>query len=391
MTRLRLLLFGLTILVVGTLGYFVSLYARGYRFDSKSLRFVPNGILVINSVPDGAQIFINGVLEGATNTTKPQSPGTYDLSLRKDGYTSWDQRITISKEVVTEVDASLFRNVPSLSAVTFSGVINPVASPDFARIAYAIPPSQDNQGNTKNGLWVLENVNLPLGFAQGPREITDGDFSTGASWQFSPDGRQILLTTSNGTYLLDTGSFTSQSSRVNVASRSQQILNSWTQDSQKRLSDKMRSLPQALVDILNRDATDITFSPDDSKVIYTASSSATIPNNLITPSPGASTQKQERNINTNRIYVYDNKEDRNFYITNAPSNIFWFPTSKNLVLAENGKITIMDYDGTNKQVIYAGSYIAPNVFPYPSADRLLVLTNLGSDSATPNLYALSLK
>lgn len=391
MTKLRLFFFGLTILVVGTLGYVVSLYARGFRFDSRAFRFVSNGIMVIKSVPDGAQIFVNGELSGATDTTTPLTPGDYDISLRKDGYMTWNKRVSIDKEVVTEVDAYLFRSVPSLSALTFSGVINPVSSPDYSKIAYAIPQTQDNQGNTKNGLWIIENVNLPLGFAQGPREVTDGDFSSGASWQFSPDGRQILLTTKTGTYLLDTGTFTAQSGRVNVAGRSQQILIGWAQDAQKRLNDKMRSLPQQFSDILARDAANIIFSPDDSKVLYTASTSASIAGNLINPLPGASTQKQERDIKRGRTYVYDIKEDRNFYVANAPSTVFWFPTSKNLVLAEDGKITLMDYDGTNRQIVYTGSYIAPDAFPYASADRLLILTNLGSDATNPNLYSVSLR
>lgn len=391
MTRLRLFLFALTIVVVGTIGFFVSLYARGYRFDKNTFRFVSNGILVVKSVPDGAQVFLNGSLFGATNSTSPVAPGDYDLSLRKDGYLSWNKRIRIDKEVVTEIDTYLFRSVPSLAALTFSGVINPVAAPDFSKIAYAIPQTQDNQGNTKNGLWIIENVNLPLGFAQGPREVTDGDFSSGASWQFSPDGRQILLTTKNGTYLLDTGTFTAQSGRVNVAGRSTQILAGWVQEAAKRQTDKMRSLPQDLADILSRDATDIAFSPDDSKVLYTASSSASIPDRLINPIPGSSTQRQERDIKPGKTYVYDIKEDRNFAVAEAPAHIFWFPTSQNLVLAEEGKITILDYDGTNRQTVYTGSYFAPNAFPYASADRLLILTNLGSDSTTPNLYSISLR
>ncbi len=69
----------------------------------------------------------------------------------------------------------------------------------------------------------------------------------------------------------------------------------------------------------------------------------------------------------------------------------WFPTSRHLVLAEEGKVTIMDYDGTNRQEVYTGSYIAPHAFPAVSDERLLLLTNLGADSGSPNIYSLSLK
>jgi len=185
MTKIRVFIFLLTIVVVAGLGLIASLYARGYRFDVETLRFVPNGLLVVKSNPDGAQVFIDAELKTATNATIPLPPGTYDVEIRKEGYFPWKKRLVIEKEIVTEADASLFKTVPSLSAITYSGVVNPVASEDLTKIAYAVP---------KTGLWVIETVNLPLGFTRNPRRITDGDL-TNASWEWSPNGREILLIT----------------------------------------------------------------------------------------------------------------------------------------------------------------------------------------------------
>ena len=93
-----------------------------------------------------------------------------------------------------------------------------------------------------------------------------------------------------------------------------------------------------------------------------------------------------------RTYVYDIKEDRNFLISDYESQqISWFPTSAHLVQAQPNKVTIMDYDGTNRQVVYDGAYQAPFAFPSSNPNRLLIVTNLGSDSSIPNLYSLSLK
>ncbi|MFH1971348.1 MAG: hypothetical protein ABIJ05_03140, partial [Patescibacteria group bacterium] len=106
-----------------------------------------------------------------------------------------------------------------------------------------------------------------------------------------------------------------------------------------------------------------------------------------------------------RIYVYDIKEDRNFLIAEnsdgfivdgiVPANprkrLAWFPNSNNLILAEEGRIYIMDYDGTNRQEVYSGAYIAPYAFPFASNQRIMILTNLGADSSTPNLYSLTIK
>ncbi len=381
MTKIRVFIFLLTIVVVGSLGTIISLYARGYRFDVKTFRFEPNGLFVVKSDPDGAQVFINTELKTATNATVPLPPDTYDVEIRKEGYLSWKKRLVIEKEIVTEANASLFKAVPSLSAVTFSGNINPVPTNDLAKIAYAVP---------KTGLWVIETVNLPLGFAKDPRQITDGDL-TGASWEWSPNGREILLTTKTGIFLLDAGHFTPQNQRVNITSGKTEILAEWQKERKIKLAAQIRGLPEELVDILERKTDLIIFSPDETKILYTASSSADLADKLIKPLPGASTQKQERQIKTDKIYVYDIKEDRNFSVSNSAATLRWFPTSQHLVLAEDGKITIMDYDGTNRQEVYSGSYISPHAFPTVNKERLLILTNLGADSVLPNLYSLSLK
>ncbi|MGB6882235.1 MAG: PEGA domain-containing protein [Microgenomates group bacterium] len=406
MTKIRSLIFLLTLILVGTVGTFIFYYARGYRFDIDSFRFIPNGLLVVKSNPDGAQVYINGELKTATNTNLFISPGTYDVSIRKEGYLPWYKRLTVKKEIVTEANASLFRAVPSLSAVTFNSSFNPVPSSDFAKIAYIVPPStQDlNSDQNKLGLWVLETVNLPLGFSKDPKKITDGDLSN-ASWEWSPNGREIMLTTKTGVFLLDAGSFTPQNQRVNIASTKIDVLKRWEKERETKFAAQLRGLPDELIEILERRASSVLFSPDEKMILYTASSSAVLAENLIKPIPGASTQKQERNIKENQTYVYDIKEDRNFLIDEASESLVignqlhdisnrrlaWFPTSRHLVLAEESKVIIMDYDGTNRQEVYSGSYIAPHAFPTVSAERLLLLTNLGADNVLPNLYSLTLK
>ncbi|KKU48533.1 MAG: Serine/threonine protein kinase [Candidatus Woesebacteria bacterium GW2011_GWC2_47_16] len=401
MTRLRVLLGLLTLLVVGLLGLFLSLYARGYRFDGQTFRFKPSGLLVVKSDPSGAQVFVNGELSTATDTTVSLAPGTYDVSIRKESFHPWNKRLVIEKEVVTEAIASLFRVAPSLSSVTFSGVVNPVISADGTRIAYATPPSREDP--EKGGLWAIETVNLPIGFARDPRRVTDGDL-TAADWQFSPDGREILVSLGQSVFLLDASTFTPQARRVNVAARKEIILAGWEEERGTRLSSQIKILPDELVDILQRKVSSIVFSPDETKILYTASGSATIRENLIKPLPGSSSQKQERDIKEGHTYVYDIKEDRNFLLDEGAESLLidsklvpeltrrlaWFPTSKHLVLSEAGKITIIDYDGTNRQLVYSGSYVSPHAYPFGSTSRLLILTSLGADT-TPNLYSLTLK
>jgi hypothetical protein len=354
--------------------------------------------LVIKSEPDGASVLINGVLSTATNATISLSPGIYDVEVKKDGFFSWYKRLTIDKEIVTQADISLFRNVPSLTPLTFDGATNPIISDDGSKIAFAVLPGT-GIGTDKIGLWTLDTFSLPLGFSNGPKRITDGDL-TNAGYVFSPDGRQIMLTMSNGIYLLDSGSFTPQNQIVNMASQKSSTLTEWQTEKSIKDQDLIRNLPPELTDILTRKTSDFTFSPDQNMILYTASSSGTLPDNLIFQLPGASTQKQERNIQSGHTYVYDIKEDRNFLITdqkvasdeeqNTPT-LRWMSDSRHLLLALPGQVIIMDYDGTNKEVVYSGSYVATYVFPFNNTTRLLILTNLGAESSPANLYTLTVK
>lgn len=125
MAKIRVFVFLSTLIVVGLIGLFVSYYARGYRLNLQTLKFVPNGILVLKSEPDGASVFIDGELKTATNATISLSPGTYDVEIKKEGFTSWYKRLSIEKEIVVTATASLFKNAPSLSPVTFSGAKKP--------------------------------------------------------------------------------------------------------------------------------------------------------------------------------------------------------------------------------------------------------------------------
>lgn len=432
MIRVRVILFLLTTFFVLGAGYLLILFARGHRFDTKTLTFRPEGLFVITSSPDGAKVLIDGKLESATNTQNNLPPGTYEIVLEKDGYIPWKKTITIKAEEVTKIDAQLFPAAPSLSALTFAGATNPVLSDDGTKIAYGVPAS-DKANSERVGIFILDLGDLPIGFSRDPRRITNAD-PTNLSWAWSPDSRQLLVKSTQGYFLLESGTFSTLSTlSILSASALSETLAEWQEEQDKKYQEKLKDIPKDLQNLLSQ--TKVMFSPDKKKILYTASQDFQIPEGLISPLPGSSTQKEERKAKKGNTYVYDLKEDRNFLVFsgNLPevkslleeasaaantktssttqksptaragaslitrhispiTSVRWFPTSNHIVLSEEGKITIIDYDGTNPQTIYAGPYIAPYAIPFPNTTRLLILTNLGAgDNAVGNLYAISLR
>jgi hypothetical protein len=392
MTNKRAFIFLAAFIGIFITAYFVILFAKGYRPDFETKTLMPTGLLVATSQPNGAQILVNGVLKSATDTTISLPPNDYEVEIKKEGFSSWKKTLKIEKELVTKTDAYLFSQFPDLKALTYTGASNPLLSPDGTKIIYAVI----GKDATKNGLWVLDLNELPF-LTREPKIILEfsakgKDFSK-ATYVWSPDSRNILLTLSVGklqeNYLIDPNNLNLPASMVNISATLSITKQQWVLDQRERQTQKLKKLPDELISILESSTNNIVLSPDETKILYTATASATLIDNLLPPIPAVSTQKQERNLKIGQTYVYDIKEDRNFFITDSvpPS---WFPTSKHLYQVEKDKFIIMEYDGTNKVAAYSGPFVDLNAFPFPSGAKLAILTSLGKD-APPNLYSVSLR
>lgn len=376
--------------------FWVIRLAQGYRPDlsTKSLR--PSGILVATSIPDGAQVYIDGRLKSATNTTINLAPDEYEVEIKKDGYTSWKKTLTIQKELVTKTDAYLFPTFPNLQSLTFTGAQNPLLSPDGQKVVFAVSESSVD----KDGLWVLDLGDRPFGLPRDPRKIVDStpggrDFAL-AKLEWSPDSKQILATLTIGTreenFLLEANQVNLANRLIDVTDQLTAIRADWEEDERVMFKAQSAKLPPELLEILTSSTEDIQFSLDETKILYTATASAQIPEDLLPPLPSTSTQPENRSLEPGKIYIFDLKEDKNFFLMDEEESkkLAWFPTSKHIFLVQEGKITILEYDSTNWVDVYTGPFEDSFAFPFPSGNRILVLTALGKETP-PNLYAISLK
>lgn len=387
---LRLVLFLISFILVILGGFFFIQYAQGLRFDIKRGSFKHTGILVATSSPDAAQVLVNGDLKGATNSNLNLAPGNYDVQIVKEGFLTWRKRLQIQAGTVTKTDALLLPKAAALSPLTFFGASSPILSADRTKLAWLV--NQNKEAPEKTGVWVIDLISLPFGFAREVRQVTDALPGAGLLY-WSKDSRNLIIEKSNGTFLLDPNQMTPQGKLISSPPKElEKLKREWRSQEEKKREAQLANLPEEVAQLLTRKASSFTFSPDETKVLYAAREDGNIPENLTSPLPGASTQHQERSVKTGQTYIYDIKEDRNFLVSKGEEKtLTWFTSSRHLVVSSKEKISIMEYDGTNELDIWSGPYEAPDVFPTPQQDKLIILTNLGASNGQTNLYMLGLR
>lgn len=365
----------------------VILAAKGYQpnWDEKTVHIT--GILVATSDPDGASVYLDNKLITATNTTVNLKPGIYDVKISKDGYYDWQKRVEIKKEEVFKTNAFLFPKAADLRPLTLNGATNPVLSPDEGRIAFTVASASAAATGvytlSMSGIPVINNVNI--------RQIfRDNDLALSSTKNFiwAADGTQLIASLSGKLY------YSLETDRLNVnpaivsTTQLEVLKKGWQQESDSKAKSQLSKLRIGLP------IADFKFSPDETKILYVASESAT----LLPPTihlPGSNPTPEIRKIEKSNLYVYDLKEDRNYLISNsqfAIGNLNWFPTSRHLVINESKQISVMEYDGTNKAVIYAGPFVDNFVYVWPNWSKIIILTNLQTTSPVgENLYTINLR
>lgn len=382
----------LAFLLIATM--LVVLYSRGFRFwfEKGKPDISGTGLLVTTSRPDGAQVFINDHLTTATDSTINLNPGEYDVRIFKDGYFPWKKHVTIPKEVVIKVDATLFPNAPKLESITTTGVQNPVIDPSLTQIAYAIASSSAK----KNGIYVLDMSSRSfLTLQSNATQIADdtSDIFSKSNLSWSPDGKQLLASISAGTrntwYTLNASSLNDVPKDVTTSLTA--LLEQWEFEKEEKETARETGLKKDLQTVVKNYFSSIQWSPDETKMLYVASNSATIPIIIKPPLIGTNQTPEDREIKKDSVYVYDIKEDKNYKISDSVLPLNWYFDSKHLIVVKNGKIDIVDYDGQNNTTVYAGPFVDSSVFPFPKDAKIVMLTNLGNLDISPNLYTLELK
>ncbi len=430
-TKIRspLITFVTVCIVLGTAATIIA-YGRGYRFDFGSNNVRPTGLMSATSQPVGAQVFIDGKLKAATDTSFNIDPGWYTVTIAKEGYQSWEKRLRVQGEVVTRADAMLLPANPSLSAITGNGVVSPVLSPDGTKLAFVVPtPTATSAGTLTDraGIWVLNLTDNPLGLNRDARQIaTNTDINVNlVTLAWSADSKELLVRLKPKTGI--PSFFLLEADRLNdpplAAGSIATLTNTWLELLRTKEEDKLATLAPEFIAEATTSMRIIAFSPDETKILYEATAAATLPEHIIPALIGTNPTEETRTFTKDTLYMYDIKEDRNYSLgaslglgvlpapkpiaaaqrtpdaifeqyvgITGPKSLQWLATSRHLVYAGDEKIDVMEYDAGNRKTVYAGPFWDTFVVPWTNATKLVILTNLNpTASAENNLYAVNLR
>ncbi|MBI2337845.1 PEGA domain-containing protein [Candidatus Daviesbacteria bacterium] len=374
----------ITLIAIAATAAVAIFLAKGYTFSAKEKRIVGTGIITVSSEPDAASVFVDGHLTTATNATiSSLAPKDYSVKIIKEGFIPWEKKITVKEGLVTAVKVTLFPAIPTIYPLTFSGVGSPTLSPDGGKLAYIVPtPAAGNERSSsasrKAGVWVwTQTRNQPISFARSaePHQIAQSiniDFSK-ATLAWSADSKQVLATMGDNNYLLEADR--SNDDPRDITPILSATLKTWEEDTKSKDEARILAIADRGFRQIASSSAILRWSPDETK--FMARKEPLL--------------EQEKGQTVSDLKVYD-LEDKKEYLLPAARNHMWLPDSRHIILIEEGTISIVDFDGTNKAVIYAGSFHDDFVYPWLDSSRLVIISSFPTPTASePNLYGINLK
>lgn len=389
------------ILIVFLMTGIAILYGRGYRLTFQDSNGISGtGILVLNSFPEGAEVYIDEKLTTATDNTINLKPGDYKVRIVKDGYYQWQKNVTVKREEVSHAVATLFPVAPRLEAVTTLGALSPIIDDSGSKIAFRVA----SVSAEKNGIYLLDmNQRSLIPFGGAISQLVDDTavLFSNSELSFAPDGDELIATTAGElqrTYRIPLEG----GDPVDVTATLAQIDAEYKTQTQLLDRKLINSFPKKLRTFATQNMTSFLVSPDDNKIFYTASQSATMPIVIDPPLPGTNATPQTRILTPGYKYVYDTEEDKNYLILDTSGmeiaeipTFKWHANGLNLFYINNQdgrkSIDTIEFDGQNRRTLYAGPLMEQYLFPWPDGTSVLVLTNLNTPDSPANLYRIGLK
>lgn len=374
----------LTILILLGATTALFLYASGYRLQKNeqlTVDLTQTGMINAKSIPEGANVYVDGVLKGATNgQVAGVEPGTHNLKIVKNGFVTWSKDIEVFPELVTDITSVLISQSPRLEPLTNTGSRVPTISPTLTKLAFF------SKDGTAPGVWVIPLSGEALSiFRSNPyvvlEDIPTNFYSKGKSIEWAPDEDFLLVEDAESRFfLVDLAKKT-----ATLVEKPEVIRTEW----EKELTDKRMAFIEKLdlPEDLKKIAVDknTVWAPDEKKFLY-------ITNN------GALTEY--RVYNMEKPIPIGEKVETIVFTTNTADKqpkVSWYADSFHLILTEgnieeskSGKISLIRIDGTNKTEMYSNTLHSDRAFSSPGGDKIVILTSFKSEGQT-DLYTIGIR
>jgi hypothetical protein len=191
-----------------------------------------------------------------------------------------------------------------------------------------------------------------------------------------------------------------------VTTSTSSLIAAWEDERNQEAIKILEALPKDMRPVASDSFHIISFSPDKTKFLYNVTVPVKLPTILKPPLISADQETETRDLAVGDLYIYDIKEDKNFqlnvnpadfavkdedWLPNIENYIIWYPDSTHLVLNELKQISTVEYDNTNRQVVYSGPH--EERFLNVNVDgQLLVLANLNPlTNKSPDVYVVGIR
>jgi hypothetical protein len=191
-----------TIFILG-ISLLIYFFSKGYRINIPEGQITKTGVLTVKTDPLTASLFINNESSGRTPNSKSLDIGDYDVSVRKDKYFDWNQKVSVQEEISTLVFPWLVLKDPEKTEKwnSSSTLISSWTSKDYNTIVFLLKDTEE-----KFTLWNYK-VNTSLwDFSSNPSEIISLE-NNKFELTISPNGQYAILkltSTPEKIYILET-------------------------------------------------------------------------------------------------------------------------------------------------------------------------------------------
>jgi hypothetical protein len=384
-----------TILIIIAIASVAVFLAKGYRFSPKTGSITGTGILSITSAPDQASVFLDGHLTTATNANiNSLVPKEYDVKITKEGFIDWEKKVQVKEGLVSEIKATLYRSLPSVYPLTYTGAQNVALSPDTQQIAFVVPIASESATiNKKGGLWVWSMSEKPISFARAaePHQIaisSPGSDYSHAKLTWSPESNQILATFPDKQLLLDVNNLNDPARDITAIS--QATTKTWGDDQKTKDSARLQTIADLNVRKVASSSAVLNWSPDETKFLYCQTNC-----DLKKGSQAGSFQVMD--LVTGKSYpmpvanYYTWTSDSDHIVMTEVLNSSEADAKKDNTVTQ-AKLSVVEFDGVNKAEIYGGNFDPYSVFVWPDGSRLAVISSYPTATGSmPNLYGINLK